>query len=350
VILLDQESKAPSSSYQHNTTTTTIMSTLDKAEAPLEEIMNRGLTSEDPVEEEENKELLVPDPRINTTFPGCVDAPLISRFLTCVFSPVIYTIGGCGCFEIPERTHAAVLYYGKYTGTVQEPGIHFLLPCGLALRTISTATRNMDMKDLKVVDLRGNPVIVSAVVAFEATSARRARVDVENPWPRASWNPGVTSGTYLQLQAQAVLKQVVSQFPYEAPLGQPSLQTEGTHITEMLIKSLQSRVKVTGAKIISFDLVDLSYAPEIAAHMLVRQQAAALVDARALIVDAAVDMTHSAIEKLEAKGRSIDDATKNNIVTNLLTVICSNEAVKPVVNTNGTTKETIVVQPPHTYE
>ena len=121
----------------------------------------------------------------------------------------------------------------------------------------------------------------------------------------------------------------------KASPGYPSLQTEGKHITEMLVQSLQSRVAVTGARIMSFDLVDLSYAPEIASHMLVRQQAAALVDARKIIVEAAVDMTHTAIESLEAKGRPIDDQTKNGIASNLLTVICSNESVRPVVNTNS---------------
>lgn len=302
--------------------------------APGGETMNRR---DKDVTEPDNEMVL--DPHVNTSFPGCVDAPLLSRALTCLFSPLISTIGLCGCFQLTERTHVAALYYGRYVGSVQEPGIHFLAPCGLELRKISTATRTMDMKDLKVVDLRGNPVIVSAVVTFEATSARRARVDVQNPWPDATWAPRVRSGTYLQLQSQAVLKQVTSQFPYEAPPGYPSLQTEGSHITDMLVQSLQTRVRITGAKIISFDLVDLSYAPEIAAHMLVRQQAAALVDARKLIVAAAVDMTHSAIEHLEAKGRPLDDDTKNTIATNLLTVICSNEAVKPVVNTSNRKKK-----------
>jgi len=280
-------------------------------------------------------DLLEPDPRLRTSFPGIVDAPFLSQALSCIFCPLVCTFACGGCFQLSERQHAAVLYFGKYVGSVQEPGVHFLLPCGRELRTMSTATRTMDMKDLKIVDLRGNPVIVSAVVTFEATSARKARVDVQNPWPNATWAPYTVSGTYLQLQAQAVLKQVTSQFPYEAPPGYPSLQTEGSHITEMLVKSLQERVAVTGAKILSFDLVDLSYAPEIAAHMLVRQQAAALVDARRLIVEAAVDMTHTAIESLEAKGRPIDEETKNSIASNLLTVICSNESVKPVVNTNG---------------
>jgi regulator of protease activity HflC (stomatin/prohibitin superfamily) len=311
--------------------------------APRGETMFRAATKTDN-EEDDEADLLLPDPRLNTSFPGCMGAPFLSIGLSCIFSPFLYTIGGCGCFELPERTHGAVLYFGRYVGSVQDPGIHFLAPCGREIRRVSTATRTMDMKDLKVVDMRGNPVIVSAVVTFEATSARRARVDVQNPWPNATWAPGIINGTYLQLQAQAVLKQVTSQFPYEAPLGQASLQTEGAHITDMLIHSLQKRVRITGARIISFDLVDLSYAPEIAAHMLVRQQAAALVDARKLIVDAAVDMTHDAIHNLEAKGRTLDEATKNTIATNLLTVICSNESVRPVINTDSGSKTVVIHQ------
>jgi membrane protease subunit (stomatin/prohibitin family) len=140
-------------------------------------------------------------------------------------------------------------------------------------------------------------------------------------------------GTYLELQAQAVLKQVTSQFPYEAPEGQPSLQTEGAHLTKILCRTLQQRVNGTGARILSFDLVDLSYAPEIAQAMLVRQQAAALVDARKLIVKAAVEMTTSAVKSLEARmeGRKLPNDVKDRICTNLLTVVCSSETVTPTL-------------------
>ena len=279
------------------------------------------------------------DQIIDTSCLGCLDVPLSVVALNACCLP-FYIFPCClGCFVLKERQHAAVLYFGRYRGSVQTPGVHFLPPLGLEIRGISTATRTMDMKNLKVVDSRGNPVIVSAVVTFVATSARKARIDVNNPWPNASWNPNVTSGTFLQLQAQAVLKQVTSLFPYESPAGLPSLQTEGAHITAMLVEKLQERVNVTGAKIMSFDLVDLSYAPEIAQCMLLRQQAVALVDARKLIVDAAVDMTDTAIVNLQAKRRArLGEATplrletEERICTNLLTVICSNEAVKPMVS------------------
>ena len=272
------------------------------------------------------------DPVINTQFPGFTDVPLLSILSSVGCAPLWFFPCCCGCFQVTEKQHAAVLYFGRYIGSVQAPGIHFLSPFGRELRLISTATRTMDMKNLKVVDSRGNPVIVSAVVTFVATSARKARIEVQNPWPDASWQTHVVNSTFLQLQAQAVLKQITSQFPYEAPDGCPSLQTEGQHITEKLVQTLQTRVEVTGAKIISFDLVDLSYAPEIAQTMLVRQQAAALIDARRLIVEAAVDMTHEATELLKRKkGRDLSEQTEDAICTNLLTVVCSSEAVTPTI-------------------
>jgi regulator of protease activity HflC (stomatin/prohibitin superfamily) len=236
----------------------------------------------------------------------------------------------CGFFSVPEKTHVSVLYFGKYVGSIQEPGIHCLPPIGAEFRYLSTATRTINMEDIKVLDSRGNPVIISAVVTFEPTSAKKACIDVEDPWP----NPGTrATGTFLQVQAKAVLKRVTSMFPYEAPPGEPSLQTEGTHIAEMLISRLQRRVSLAGARILSFDLVDLSYAPEIDSSMLVRQQASALVDARKLIVEAAVDMTYQAVQDLEKKtGKPMSDEMRERTCSNLLTVVCSGEAVTPTLN------------------
>mmetsp|Transcript_17840 Transcript_17840/g.23094 ORF Transcript_17840/g.23094 Transcript_17840/m.23094 type:complete len:339 (+) Transcript_17840:90-1106(+) len=279
--------------------------------------------------------IVTPDPILDTSFPGCfAAAPTAVQAANCVCLP-FYLLACCGWFTLTERKHVAVLYCGQYAGSVDTPGLHCLPPLCMEMRPISTSTRTMDMKDLKIVDQRGNPVIVSAVVTFVATSARKARIDVENPWPGASWNPHVTRGTFLQLQAQAVLKQVASMFPYEAPPGFPSLQTEGAHITELLVKKLQDRVSVTGARIFTFDLVDLSYAPEIAQSMLLRQQAAALVDARSLIVHASVNMVHDAMELLEEKNITLGPKAKEGIVSNLLTVICSHSGVTPTVNVGG---------------
>lgn len=239
-----------------------------------------------------------------------------------------------GIRTVSEKQSVAVLYFGQYAGTIDSPGIHWVPPIGAEFRTLSTATRTMNMKDLKVLDSKGNPVIISAVVTFQPTSAKKACIDVQNPWPQGKF---IKEGdTFLNLQAQAVLKQVTSQFPYEAPKGEPSLQTEGQQISRFLIANLQNRVAVAGAKILSFDLVDLSYAPEIASAMLVRQQAAALVDARKLIVQAAVDMTSDAVTNLELKtGKAMSDEMRERTCSNLLTVVCSSEAVTPTLPVNS---------------
>lgn len=267
------------------------------------------------------------DPDIDTTCPGCLQVSGLGSLLSFVCLPITILMN-CGLVTVPEKTHVSVLYFGKYKGSIQEPGIHWLMPIGAELQYLSTATRTMNMDDIKVLDSRGNPVIVSAVVTFQPTSAKKARIDVENPFPDGRGNE-----TFLELQAKAVLKQVTSMFPYEAPKGEASLQTEGAHISEMLISRLQRRAGVAGARIMSFDLVDLSYAPEIAGAMLVRQQAGALVDARKLIVEAAVDMTHQAVADLEAKtGRPMSAEMRERTCSNLLTVVCSSEAVTPTLN------------------
>ncbi|CAB9528063.1 PHB [Seminavis robusta] len=268
------------------------------------------------------------DPEINSSITGCFEASFLGAVASAVCFPITL-LACCGLTIIPERQHAAVLYFGKYSGSIQKPGIHFLPPIGAEFRYMSTATRTLNLTDIKVLDQRGNPIVVSAVVTFEPTSAKKARIDVENPWPERRSGE---DETFLQLQAQAVLKQVASMFPYEAPPGESSLQTEGAHIADMLIARLQKRVAVAGARIQSFDLVDLSYAKEIASAMLVRQQAAALVDARKLIVKAAVDMTHQAVKDLEEKtGEPMSKEMRERTCANLLTVVCSSEAVTPTL-------------------
>lgn len=290
--------------------------------------MLRGDEDDQDEEEDTGVKVLDSDPLVSTWFPCnlCVSAAATLGSLVCLPACVL---GCCGVFTISEKQHAAVLYCGEYKGSIQSPGLHCLPVCCLELRRIRTGTRTFNLKGLKIVDSRGNPVMVSAVVTFVPTSAKKARIDVVTPWPSPSWSPleGQGGGSFLQMQAEAVLKQVTSKFPYEAPPGELSLQTETSHLTLELVERLQSRVAVTGAHILSFDLVDLSYASEIAQAMLVRQQAVALVDA-------AVDMTTHAVVALEERmgGDPRPDEVRNRICTNLLTVVCSNEAVTPMVD------------------
>jgi len=223
------------------------------------------------------------------------------------------------CTKVNQSDQAAVMYWGKYEGTLHEPGLYCLNPIGRELRTTSTRRATLELKDIKVLDAKGNPVVISGVVTYAITSAKNACVDVERPHE------------FISLQATTAMKQVASRYPYSAPIGQVSLQTETQEISAELVRVLQSKSSIAGAQVFNFELVDLSYAPEIAQVMLVRQQAEALVEARRLIVGAAVDMAQQAVAQLEAKGGSMSDSSKERITANLLTVICSHNPATPTV-------------------
>jgi len=133
--------------------------------------------------------------------------------------------------------------------------------------------------------------------------------------------------------AQTVLKTVVGRHPYEATKpGQMCLKTHAKQIGQEMVTLLQKDVNVAGVKVLSFQFNDLSYAPEIASAMLKRAQAQAMVAARKKIVDGAIDIALGAVIELEKKGISIQQSDKSRIVTNLLTVICSDTDAKPTVN------------------
>jgi len=244
--------------------------------------------------------------------------PCLSKALfgVCCWNPLAWA----GCLtKLDQNEQRAVLYWGVYTGTLQEPGIHCLNPCGREYREMSSKCSTMELKDIKVVDGKGNPVIISGVVTYFLTSAKKACVDVERP------------AQYITLQASATLKQVASQYSYTSTSGEPSLQTGGSLISGELIRLLQEKTSFTGAQILNFEIVDLSYAPEIAQVMLARQQAEALVEARRLFVGAAVDMVNHAVVQLESKGLTLSDSARENITGNLLTVVCSHTPASPTI-------------------
>jgi regulator of protease activity HflC (stomatin/prohibitin superfamily) len=247
------------------------------------------------------------------------DVPHLSKFLFCVCCPNPLA-WAASITKVDQNEQQAVLYWGQYMGSLTEPGLHCTNPCGRELRKVSTKSCTLELKDIKVVDARGNPVIISGVVTYKLNSAKRACVDVEAPT------------TFITLQATTSMKQVASRYPYVSRAGEPSLQTEGASISAELIRSLQEKAAITGAHIMNFELVDLSYAPEIAQVMLVKQQAEALVEARRLIVGSAVTMTQDAVAQLEAKGQKLSDNAKETLTTNLLAVICSHQPAVPTVS------------------
>jgi len=233
---------------------------------------------------------------------------------------VCFPITICSCYTIQEREAAVLLTYGKYAGTVTSPGIHWTNMFGRDLRRISTKVISVDLPHTKVVDKNGNPLLISGVLTYQFVNPRKAVLDVEN------------AKQFVYTQAQAALKQIVSRYPYETDDHTHCLKSESSVIGDEMVQILQSRVNISGTKIHSFAFNEISYAPEIASGMLRRQQAAATVAARKTIILGAVEIAHGAVEELNGRGIVMNDREKSVLVTNLLTVICSDKDSQPVVS------------------
>merc|ERR1711959_647830 len=229
-----------------------------------------------------------------------MDDPPMNQMNFCCPSPLSMALSIIGCFSwlgacrvVNEKEGGLLLTWGKFT---------------------------TELPNVKLLDLKGNPVVVSGVVFWQVHSIKAAVLNVESVYQ------------YVQTSASAVLKQVVSKYPYEDDdNGGHSLKTEAAAVSQEMTNVLQDRLAHAGVRVIAFNLADLSYAPEIAQAMLVRQQAEAMVKARRLIVKGAVDISEGAITQLEAKGVPMEPEEKTKIVTNLLTVICGESGVQPTM-------------------
>lgn len=235
------------------------------------------------------------------------------------------------CRVLNEKEGAMLLTWGKFSSVVTEPGCYVLNPCGTSLSKVSTKQQTTDLPNVKLLDLKGNPVVVSGVVFWQVEGVKASLLNVENVYQ------------YVNTTAMATLKQVVSKYPYEddeihidEATGSHSkglsLKTEAAQVSRELKDVLQDRLAHAGVRVIAFNMTDLSYAPEIAQAMLVRQQAEAMVKARKLIVKGAVDISNDAVSQLESKGVKMSEVEKTKIVTNLLTVICGDQRAQPTLS------------------
>ena len=171
----------------------------------------------------------------------------------------------------------------------------------------------------KIIDKKGNPIKISAIVNYRVKSIIRASLEVTNVH------------SYVVNAATAILKNIASQCAYETPDDSPSLKTHSVEIGARMVEALQDRVNVAGVLIVDMMLNELSYAPEIAAAMLQRQQAEALIDARTLIVQGAVEIAQNATQNLQQSGIAMTEEEKARMVSNLICVICGDSHVQPVV-------------------
>src|SRR6266516_2002736 len=217
-----------------------------------------------------------------------------------------------------------VQLFGRYRGTVRAPGLHWVNPFSRR-RRVSTRIRNQESAQAKVNDADGNPIEIAAVVVWQVQDTASALYSVDD---------FTQFGT---IQTETAVRPIASSYPYDnRGSGALSLRDNAEQITQQLSAEIADRVRPAGAQIIESRLTRLSYAPEIAQAMLRQQQANAVVGARQRIVEGAVGMVQLALQRLQEESVvELDEERKAAMVSNLLVVLCSEQATQPVVNTGS---------------
>jgi regulator of protease activity HflC (stomatin/prohibitin superfamily) len=217
-----------------------------------------------------------------------------------------------------------VQLFGRYQGTVRTPGMQWVNPLALR-RRVSVRIRNLETTQAKVNDADGNPIEIAAVVVWQVRDTAQALYAVDD-YP-----------AFVAIQTETAVRHIASSYPYSsAREGELSLRENAEEITGQLSAEIGDRVRAAGVAIIESRLTRLSFAPEIAQAMLRQQQASAVVGARRTIVEGAVGMVRLALQRLDEEGVvDLDEERKAAMVSNLLVVLCSEQATQQVVNTGS---------------
>eukprot|EP00742_Colponemidia_sp_Colp-10_P000477 GILJ01000519.1.p1 GENE.GILJ01000519.1~~GILJ01000519.1.p1 ORF type:complete len:303 (+),score=30.46 GILJ01000519.1:44-910(+) len=242
--------------------------------------------------------------------------------LGCCLSMCVPCIWFCSCRVINPNEEAVVLNFGKYVGIVNKPDWYCVNPCGVTLNVVSTKTQSFQVEKVKTADQNGNPIVVDAIVTYKVDNSERALLRVDN------------YKQLLQTTSSAVLRTVVAMFPYESHSNGPSLKSDHATVAHQLVTRLQERMTEAGVRIVGFEINDLSYAPEIASAMLMRQQAEAMVAARRKIVEGAVEIATEALNSLQQRGFQFTESDRVKTASNLITVICSESKVQNTMSVN----------------
>jgi regulator of protease activity HflC (stomatin/prohibitin superfamily) len=224
---------------------------------------------------------------------------------------------------VPGQARVVQLF-GKYRGTIREPGLQWVNPFTERIK-VSTRIRNQESAQAKVNDADGNPIEIAAVVVWQVRDTASAVYSVDN------------FSQFVTIQTETAVRHIASSYPYDNRGSERlSLRDNADEITQQLSAELTVRVRPAGVDIIESRLTRLSYAPEIAQAMLRQQQASAVVGARQRIVEGAVGMVKLALERLQEEGVvELDEERKAAMVSNLLVVLCSEQATQQVVNTGS---------------
>jgi hypothetical protein len=252
------------------------------------------------------------------------DEPSAGTVIGSVVLTLLAVIACTGFVVIQPNQSAVVIFLGSYLGTVHTSGFIWTWPL-TERRIVSLRVKNFDSQTLKVNDAVGNPVEVAAVVVWRVVDTAKAVFDVED------------YEEFVKIQTETAVRHMASLYPYDSyDEGVSSLRANADAVTDSLHRELQEHLTVAGVEVLRTQLRRLAYATEIAADMLRRQQADAVVAARSRIVEGAVGMVDMALAMLSEKGIvQLDEERKAAMVSNLLVVLCGTSMAQPVVNTGS---------------
>ena len=253
---------------------------------------------------------------------------------------ILFIIGCVGYFTQEPHEARVMIFFRKYCGTCRSVGYYWANPF-MTRRKLSLRIRNMDIEPIKVNDKIGNPVLIGMVLVWRIKDTYRAVFDIDSASLGAT-GVGVSSAAlekFVRIQSDAALREVTGHYAYDQTDGtsdELTLRDGGDEINELLERKINDRLAMAGMEVVEARLNYLAYAPEIAAVMLRRQQASAIISAREKIVEGAVSMVDMALKRLDKDGIVVlDDKQKAAMVGNLLTVLCADEPAQPVVNTGA---------------
>ena len=263
--------------------------------------------------------------------------------LLCIAAVLLIIIASVlliGLMILEPNQARAMVFFGKYRGTFTRTGF-FWVNSFYSKKKVSLRARNINVDPIKVNDRNGNPILVGLILVWKVEDVYKAIFEIDTQ-TIAENNAGRMTAleSFVRVQSDAALRQVAGSYAYDT-LGSETTETltlrnGGDTINRELVEKLNERLEMAGISVLEARINYLAYAPEIAAVMLRRQQAEAIISAREKIVEGAVSMVQMALKEINDKDIvELDEAKKAAMVSNLLVVLCADESAQPVLNTGS---------------
>jgi len=276
------------------------------------------------------------------SFINLVSVPSVGRVILCVLLFIAFIFFSCGfCMQDPNEAKV-LTFFGRYVGTFRKTGFYWVNPL-MTKKSVSLRARNLNADPIKVNDKNGNPILIGLVVVWRLKDTYKAIFDIDTDVTNTAAVGSAASArmnkfqNFVAVQSDSALRQVAGMYAYdnndESKTNEVTLRDGSEEINVVLENKLNERLSMAGLEVTEARINYLAYAPEIAAVMLRRQQAEAIISAREKIVEGAVGMVKMALDKLGDENIvELDEEKKAAMVSNLLVVLCADEPAQPVIN------------------